>query len=117
DLSLDDTEIGLRRLHVAVSRLRRFIGNDPGGLVVEQVDAGYRLVANEDALDAVAFEDQGRTALEEGDEELMQIALGRWVGEPYAGFEWSEELRIRRAALNDLRNRLLDANLERKTHM
>lgn len=108
DLESEDGEVGQRRLYVSVSRLRRFLGGDgkEADLQVQQRDGGYRLVAAGAALDVVAFEALAREAITERNQAIVEEALGLWNGEPYAGFEWSEDVRDRRHLLVGLREGL-----------
>lgn len=109
ELADDDQELGQRRLYVAMSRLRSFLTDSTGApsLTVEQVGGGYRLKADEELLDAVAFRSMAESALKEGNLDLARSALEMWRGDPYEGFEWSDLVRERRAELIRLRDALM----------
>jgi WD40 repeat protein/DNA-binding SARP family transcriptional activator len=72
---------------VAISRLRRVLGDDEGGGVVETRPGGYVLVVGENQLDAARFErllDDGRRLLAAGDAasaaSRLAEALDLWRG-------------------------------------
>ena len=82
-----------KAIQVAVSRLRRALGNDG---VLETTPAGYRLVVGPDELDLERFERglaAGREALAAGDADraaaLLRGALALWRGPPLEEFAWA----------------------------
>jgi len=90
-----------------VSRLRRALAPSS---VIETGHAGYRLVLDPFAIDAVAFEQavtQGRGALERGSLEESRQDLSRamdlWRGRPYAEFTGTAVLEIEATRLEQLR--------------
>ncbi len=108
-------------LRTYVSRLRTALGAGSEG-VIERVGVGYRLVADDDAVDAARFEaesERARRALSYGDASgalaLLRRALGRWHGdalEEFADEPWAQpEARRLAESRNVAREALLDAEL------
>ncbi len=80
-------------VHVAVSRLRRSLGDERGEMLRTR-RGGYVLAVDADQLDSAAFErliDEGRTLLARGDPTVASARLGEalalWRGPPLAGLE------------------------------
>jgi DNA-binding CsgD family transcriptional regulator len=95
------------RLQLVVTRLRRFLGggDESHGLAVVTDEGGYRLLADEDALDSVAFEALAARVLA-GATELVAPALALWEGKPYGALAATPDLRRSAVRLARLRSQL-----------
>jgi DNA-binding SARP family transcriptional activator len=119
-------EAALRSLHVAVSSLRKALGDAGAGVIVTRAP-GYVAVVEAGQLDAARFERlerAGRDALAAGDPEsaarLLGEALGLWRGSALADladeeFARGEALRLDDARLSALED-LAAADVERGRH-
>jgi DNA-binding SARP family transcriptional activator len=116
-----DPRSGVRRLHVAVARLRKTLEKTSTGgeSRLQTSPGGYLLALAPGELDAEAFEsglEQGRAALEQGEPrhaaDLLRDALALWRGPPLAdvAYEPFAQAEIRR--LDELRIAALEARIE-----
>ena len=91
-------------LHSQVSRLRRCLADAGGGLAGDP--GGYRLVAEEDALDAARFEARLEAPPDEPAADAvvrLRSAIELWRGPAFVEFADVDELRIEGGRLDELR--------------
>ncbi|MGW3348701.1 BTAD domain-containing putative transcriptional regulator [Nonomuraea rubra] len=103
-------------LQSQVSRLRAALGP---AVVIERAGSGYRLMADDDDVDAFRFSRlaaEGRAALGEGDARravaLLRAALGLWRGQALAELPESETARAAAVRLDELRLAALEDRIE-----
>lgn len=111
-----DGTLSAHALQSQVSRLRKALGP---GAAIEQAGAGYRIVVQQDDVDACRFErlaQEGRAALRAGDAEraatLLRDALALWRGPALAGLAESESARPAAARLEERRLGALEDRIE-----
>ena len=107
---------GANAIHVAVSRLRRSLGDGAGAMLLTS-RGGYALELEPEQLDAAMFEsllEQGRDLLARGDPSGASVrlgeALGLWRGPPLADLAAVEGVQAEVRRLEELR---LLAEMER----
>lgn len=100
-------------IHTYISNLRSVVGD-----VVERLGDGYVLLIDEEAIDAVRFEELYRRASEILGEEperaagMLREALGLWTGHPYADVDARGALDPEITRLEELRVAALQARID-----
>ena len=114
DVYGDDAPEGARRsVQTLVSMIRRELGD-----IVKQAGGGYVLEVDAEAIDAVRFENEVRSALPtvETDPEqaatVLRDALAMWRGHPYADIDSRAVLEPEITRLRELRLTALEARID-----